>query len=134
MFGFFPSYVSTNLQWVFQDFSANGWYSSYPTTYNSEKKNGFAFKTGNAAYAYHCDDVWLGLFHEEYAYVLRWAGAIYADDAAMATAGINFFSSLPGWTAADMSVTDHKDLLGTECDYPVQILIGNEPKPINWDI
>jgi hypothetical protein len=73
----------------------------------------------------------LGLFRIESAYVLKWSGASgNGNDDAMAQQGISFFTQLLGWTALDMEATSHADLLGKECDYPVQLLIGNEPKEV----
>jgi len=49
----------------------------------------------------------------------------------VAAAGISFFQNGLGiMTAADFTATKHVDTFGTPCDYPVQILIGNEPKPV----
>ena len=55
IFGFFPYYHGPTMQWVFQDYSANG-YVAAPAPYNSQKKNGFAFRDGDFGRVYHCEN------------------------------------------------------------------------------
>lgn len=98
IFGLFPRYVGTSLQWVFQDYEAFGFLSFAGTQYESELPNGFAFKEGDDfARIYHCKDTYYGIWGlwgmEETAYILEWAGAKGANRQAGLDAAIQAFNT-----------------------------------------
>ncbi len=117
------------MQWVFQDYEAFGYVASAGSSYSSQLPNGFAFKDGDDfARAYYCKN---GLFWKwEWAYVLEWVGAESPNRAAGLSSGIDGFIALDGWYSTDFSTTAHMDTNGVICDYPVQILVGNEKEVI----
>ena len=129
IFGLFPYFEGEKLQVVFQDYEAYGFIGP-EKPYASEKANGFAFKMGtDFAIVYECGPLtwwpeWL--FKVESAYILEWVGATNPNREAGTTAGIDAFMNLEGWIDSDFVSTTHEDILGGPCDYPVQILIGNE--------
>lgn len=43
---------------------------------------------------------------------------------------MNWFGQLEGWEVTDMVKTKQEDEDGETCDYPVQILIGNEKESV----
>ena len=124
-FGLFPQYVGQKLQWVFQDYEAYG-YVGPKAPYASQKANGFAYKDADFGRVYYCEPGFLDFWKTEYAYILEWVGAVSPNREAGTSAGIAAFSSLEGWAPGDFASTTHEDILGGPCDYPVQILIGNE--------
>ena len=130
IFGLFPTFVGKRLQWVFQDYEAFGYLSNFGAAYNSQLPNGFAFKDGtDFARVYYCVNGFWNLWKNEYAYVLEWVGATNPDRVTGTAQGIASFMNLEGWTEADFAATSHEDTFGP-CDYPVQILIGNESESV----
>ena len=96
----------------------------YPD-YNAQKSNGFSFRDTGAnedlAMIYRCEDGFLGLWKYEQGYVLKSQGSKRTNEE-VATIGTNMFAKLEGWSEGDMATTTNNG----DCNYPVQILIGNE--------
>lgn len=134
--GLMPMFTSEQHRWVYADHRADGWWAAggllgvYPE-YKAQKANGFSFRDSgdneDMAVIYKCESgpgfmPGLDIWKWETAYVLKTQESKRSNEVVMAE-GAKMLAKLDGWTVDSISPSSHVE---DSCNYPVQILIGNE--------